>query len=148
MAPLWSRRGCRQSLGGTTLPGSIDEAFAARHRFTAKAGQILVVSQSQGAPTVLAVGIGDPLAPDDEAWRKGAAAVVTKATGARGALLLTLPSTVDERRLGEATALGATLASYSYLLRSSEPRASLDELLLVPVAPCWCWKNSKPLWPV
>jgi leucyl aminopeptidase len=126
--------GLPAELGGTTLPGSIDEAFAARHRFTAKAGQILVVSQSQGAPTVLAVGIGDPLAPDDEAWRKGAAAVVTKATGARGALLLTLPSTVDERRLGEATALGATLASYSYLLRSSEPRASLDELLLVPVA--------------
>ncbi len=126
--------GLPAEVAGATIPSAIDVAFAARHRFTGKAGQILVVSQSQGEPTVLAVGIGDPLVPDDEAWRKGAAAVVAKANGARGALLLTLPSTVDERRLGEATALGATLASYSYLLRSSEPRASLEALLLVPVA--------------
>ena len=126
--------GLPEEVAGVALPTSIEPSFAARHRFKGAAGECLVVSQAQGLPTLLAVGIGDPYANDDDAWRRAAAAVVRSAKGTRAAFLLTLPSTVDERHLGEAVTLGGLLASYSYDLRTGSAPTRLGELVLVPVA--------------
>ena len=126
--------GLPDEVAGVALPTSIEPSFAARHRFKGAAGECLVVSQAQGLPTLLAVGIGDPYANDDDAWRRAAAAVVRSAKGTRAAFLLTLPSTVDERHLGEAVTLGGLLASYSYDLRTGSAPTRLGELVLVPVA--------------
>lgn len=126
--------GLPDEVAGVALPTSIEPSFAARHRFKGAVGDCLVVSQAQGLPTLLAVGIGDPYANDDDAWRRAAAAVVRSAKGTRAAFLLTLPSTIDERELGEAVALGGLLASYSYDLRTGPSPTRLAELVLVPVA--------------
>ena len=63
--------GLPTEVAGVAIPATIDPAFAERHRFKAKRGQTLILSQAPGAPTLLAVGIGDPTVPDDEAWRPG-----------------------------------------------------------------------------
>lgn len=127
--------GLPDSIAGIALPTSIDPAFAERHRFTAERGQTLLLSQSPGTPTLLAVGIGDPTASDDEAWRRAAAAGVRAARGSRAILLVTLPSTVIELRLGEAIATGAYLALHRTDLKSSEPRPSLEVLDVALFAP-------------
>ena len=126
--------GLPQDVAGVALPRSIEPSFASRHRFKGAAGECLVVSQAQGLPTLLAVGIGDPYANDDDAWRQAAAALARSAKGTRAAFLLTLPSTIDERHLGESVTLGGLLASYHYDLRTGPSPTRLSELFLVPVA--------------
>ena len=126
--------GLPDMVAGIPLPSSIAADFAGRHDFHAAAGEVLVLAQSQEGPTLLAVGIGDQASPDDEAWRRAGAAIVRRAKGARALLLIALPSTVTEQRLGEAVATGALLASYRYDLKTSEPASRLTSLDIVPVA--------------
>ncbi len=120
--------GLPTEVAGVAIPATIDPAFAERHRFKAKRGQTLILSQAPGAPTLLAVGIGDPTVPDDEAWRRALAAALRAAAGPRALLLLTLPSTITEPRLGEAVATGAYLAVHRTDLKTGEPRPSLETL--------------------
>ena len=126
--------GLPDAVAGISVPSSIAADFAQRQEFHAGAGEVLVLAQSQDGPTLLAVGIGDQTASDDEAWRRAGAAIVRHAKGTRALLLATLPSTVPEQRLGEAVATGALLASYRYTLKSTEPAVGLTALDIVPVA--------------
>ena len=126
--------GLPSEVAGVSIPSSIDEAFAKREGFKAFAGDALVLSKSQGSPTLLAVGIGDPTVPDEEAWRKAAAAIVRSSRGARALLLSTLPSTVTEVRLGEALATGALLSSYRFDRKTSESAPGLEQLDVLPLA--------------
>lgn len=121
-------------VAGVAIPTSITPEFADRHDFRGKPGDVLVVSQSQEGPTLLAVGIGDPTTPSDEAWRRAAAAIVRMAKGRRALLLATLPSTVTEAHLGEAIATGALLASYRFDRKSTEAPEGLVALDVLPVA--------------
>ena len=126
--------GLRAEVAGVDIPSTISPDFAKRHGFGAKVGEVLIVSQAQEGPTLMAVGIGDPTASDDEAWRRAGAAIVRSAKGSRAMLLATLPSTVTEARLGEAIATGALLASYRFDRKSTEPSEGLVGLDVVPVA--------------
>ena len=126
--------GLPAEVAGVDIPSTISPDFAKRHGFGAKVGEVLIVSQAQEGPTLMAVGIGDPTASDDEAWRRAGAAIVRSAKGSRAMLLATLPSTVTEARLGEAIATGALLASYRFDRKSTEPSEGLVGLDVVPVA--------------
>ena len=126
--------GLPAEVAGVAIPSSIDSGFAERHDFRAKPGEVLVLSQAQVGPTLLAVGIGDPTTPNDEAWRRAGAAIVRSARGSRALLLATLPSTVTELHLGEAIATGALLASYRFDRKSTEPAPGLTALDVLAVA--------------
>ena len=122
--------GLPAEVAGVDIPSTISPDFAKRHGFGAKVGEVLIVSQAQEGPTLMAVGIGDPTASDDEAWRRAGAAIVRSAKGSRAMLL----ATVTEARLGEAIATGALLASYRFDRKSTEPSEGLVGLDVVPVA--------------
>ena len=65
--------GLPAEVAGVDIPSTISPDFAKRHGFGAKVGEVLIVSQAQEGPTLMAVGIGDPTASDDVAWRRAGA---------------------------------------------------------------------------
>jgi len=111
---------------GVVIPEVIDATFAERHRFEAKPGQSLVLSQAPGSPTVLLVGMGPSSADVEERWRQAAATVVRAAKGSRA--LLVVPAAPADT---EAAAVGALLASYRYDVRSTEEPEGLNHLDLL-----------------
>ena len=119
---------------GIALPSGIDASFAQRQGFSAKAGEVLLLAQSQGTPSLLAIGVGDTDRSREESWRQLGASVVRAARGSRALLMVGLPSPLAEQRLGEALSTGALLASYRFDRKSTEPKPGLEFLDLMVVA--------------
>jgi leucyl aminopeptidase len=121
--------GVESALAELDCAADIDAEYAKRQGFDAKGGELLILRQHQDGPVILGAGCGD--GSDLESWRLAAAAVARRAKGSRAVLLLPPNGAFDVVAVGEAVATGALLGSYSFSVRSTEPKPSLKDLDVV-----------------
>jgi leucyl aminopeptidase len=110
------------------FPELFDEAFLARHRFEGKPGQVVIVSQSQQGPIVVAVGCGR--GDDQESWRQAGAALARHAVGSRALFVIPILDDLGVVMLSEAVGTGAVLATYTFEHRSESAKQGLEELVI------------------
>ena len=112
----------------------IDVEDLVARRFDGKVGETATVAVA-GAPTVVAVGVGDTSEVGPDVLRRAAAALV-RAAWKRGSAATTLldatPPGVDRLAAARAVVEGAGLASYRFTRYKSDPEpCRLERLVLV-----------------
>jgi leucyl aminopeptidase len=117
------------TIGGASVPATLDDGVAAARRFTGKVGETLVLPglghDGGGGPVDLVfVGCGQPSEVSTDTQRRMTAALVRAASGDATAVVVVPPALVGDegaRAAGRALAEGAILADYRYTAHKTAP---------------------------
>jgi leucyl aminopeptidase len=124
-------------VGSITVPVAVDRGLWGRRGFTGKGGRTLVILGADEAPAVVYVGCGEAQKFTLDTMRSAAAAFV-RVAGRSGTAVMVLPASLTgetgpeaDRRVAQAVAEAAVLATYSFVAHKSEDDGGRVDRLVV-----------------